>query len=60
MIVIILTAALNAITKTAFELQCSGVFEKRSNHRTQNLLLMATKTREFNIPLCSLAILVII
>ena len=30
-IVIMLTAAKNAIAKTAFELQCSGVFEKRSN-----------------------------
>ena len=30
-IVIILTAAKNAIEKAAFELQCSNVFEKRSN-----------------------------
>ena len=30
-IVIILTAAKNAIAKAAFELQCSSVFEKRSN-----------------------------
>ena len=28
---IMLTAAKNAIAKAAFELQCSSVFEKRSN-----------------------------